>query len=139
MDVNILVYAHREDAADHPRWREWLENVLRSDESFGVSELVLSGFLRVVTHPRIFVAPTPLAMALEFADALRTARNAVMLQPGPRHWEIFRRLCEEGHAKGNLIPDAYHAALAIETGSEWLTTDRDYRRFPGLRCRNPLD
>jgi uncharacterized protein len=69
---------------------------------------------------------------------LRRAPNAVLFQPGARHWEIFRRLCEQGNAKGNLVADAYHAALAIETGSEWQTTDRDYARFPGLRWRNPL-
>jgi uncharacterized protein len=78
-------------------------------------------------------------VALEFADAERTARNAVIVRPGVRHWDNFRRLCEEGKAKVNLVADAYHAALAIETGSEWLTTDRHYARFPGLRWRHPLE
>jgi hypothetical protein len=58
--------------------------------------------------------------------------------PGERHWGIFRRLCNEVGARGNLVPDAYLAALAIESGSEWVTTDRDYARFPGLRWRHPL-
>jgi hypothetical protein len=62
-----------------------------------------------------------------------------VLSPGPRHWQIFTGLCAETGARGNLIPDAYLAALAIETGSEWITTDGDYRRFPGLRLRHPLD
>jgi hypothetical protein len=62
----------------------------------------------------------------------------VTLAPGERHWDIFQRLCREVNAKGNLIPDAYLAALAIESGSEWITTDRDYARFPGLRWRHPL-
>jgi uncharacterized protein len=138
MDVNVLVYAHREDVADHTRWKQWLEGVLRSEESFGLSDLVLSGFVRVVTHPRVFTQPTPVDVALEFCNVLRGAPNAVLLQPGPRHWDIFQRLCHEGKAKGNLVSDACHAALAIETGSEWQTTDRDYARFPGLRWRNPL-
>lgn len=91
-----------------------------------------------MTHPRVFSPPTPIERALEFADALRGQPNCVVLAPGPRHWDIFTRLCRAVGAKGNLVPDAYLAALAIETGSEWVTTDRDYSRFPGLRWRHPL-
>jgi len=109
-----------------------------SDEPVGVSELVLSGFVRVATHPRIFSPPAPVDQTLAFANALRALPNAVILAPGPRHWEIFERLCVAGGAKGNLVADAYLAALAIETGSEWITSDRDFSRFPGLRWRHPL-
>ena len=94
--------------------------------------------MRVATHPRIFSPPAPVEQALAFATALRTQPNAVVLAPGPRHWEIFERLCQAASAKGNLVADAYLAALAIETGSEWITTDRDFSRFPGLRWRHPL-
>jgi predicted nucleic acid-binding protein len=62
-----------------------------------------------------------------------------VLAPGPRHWGIFTGLCADADVRGNLIPDASFAALAIETGSEWLATDGDYRRFRGLRLRHPLD
>lgn len=103
-----------------------------------MSELVLSGFLRVVTHPRAFDVPTPVDRALTFTDALRSRPNCVLLAPGQRHWGIFARLCRAVGARGNLVPDAYLAALAIESGSEWITTDRDYSRFPGLRWRHPL-
>lgn len=99
---------------------------------------MLSSFVRVVTHARIFPVPTPLATALAAADALRQQPNCVLLSPGPRHWEIFAGLCRSVGAKGNLVADAYLAALAIETGSEWITTDRDYSRFPELRWRHPL-
>lgn len=100
---------------------------------------MLCGFLRIVTHPRIFKTPSPLKNALKFAADLRERENAVALAPGPDHWRIFTTLCEESGAKGNLVPDAYLAALAIETGSEWITTDRDYGRFPGLRWRHPFN
>ncbi|MGE5221608.1 MAG: PIN domain-containing protein [Omnitrophica WOR_2 bacterium] len=60
------------------------------------------------------------------------------ISPVPRHWELFRRLCETASVKGNLVPDAYLAALAIESGCEWITTDRDYNCFPGLKWRHPL-
>lgn len=138
LDVNVLVYAHREDAPDHERYLEWLEELANGSESFGVAELVLSGFLRIVTHPKIFATPTPLRAALDFAETLRSQPHCVILSPGPRHWEIFTRLCVEGGAKGNLVPDAYLAALAIESGSEWVTADRGFARYPGLRWRHPL-
>lgn len=91
-----------------------------------------------MTHPRVFREPTLPEDALAFCEAVRSSPNAVSLAPGPRHWEIFTRLCAESGARGNLVPDAFLAALAIEAGSEWITTDRDYARFPGLRIRHPL-
>jgi hypothetical protein len=100
---------------------------------------VLSGFLRIVTHPRVFKTPTPLRQAIAFSDALRSQPNATVLAPGRRHWEIFTDLCSHANARGNLVADVYLAALAIETGSVWATTDGDYRRFRGLRLIHPLD
>ena len=138
LDVNVLVYAHRRDAPDHARYREWLQSVLESDVAYGLADLVLSGFLRVVTHPRVFKQPSPLETALTFVAEARDRPNCVPVAPGERHWEIFVRLAREVGARGNMIADAYLAALAIESGSEWVTTDRDYARFPGLRWRHPL-
>lgn len=138
-DVNVLVYAFREDAPGHPGYRAWVQSLVSSDQAFGTADLVLSAFVRVVTHPRVFAPPTPVDRALEFVDLLREQPNRVPIAPGPRHWDIFSRLCREAGARGNLVPDAYLAALAIESGSEWVTTDRDYARFRGLRWRHPLD
>lgn len=138
-DVNVLVYAHREDTAHHAGCRGWLEAVVNGDEAYGVSALVLSGFIRVVTHPKIFSKPSKISDALAFADQLLDPANCVVVEPGPRHWEIFRRLCVENGVKGNLVPDAYLAALAIEAGCEWVTTDRDFSRFKGLRWQHPVD
>jgi toxin-antitoxin system PIN domain toxin len=137
VDVNILVHAFREDAPRHAPLRAWLEDLVYSESAFALSELVLSGFLRIVTHPRVFSPATPLEPALEFVEALRAQPNCVLLAPGERHWSIFARLCRDGAARGNLVPDAYLAAIAIESGSELATTDRDFARFPGLRWRPP--
>lgn len=137
--MNVLVYAHREDSRDHARHHAWLEEAINGPQAFGMSDLVLSGFLRVVTHPRVFSTPTPMERALEFVGVLRSAANCVRVVPGERHWEIFADLCRGADARGNLVPDAWFAALAIESGSEWITTDRDYARFPGLRWRHPLE
>jgi uncharacterized protein len=139
VDVNVLVYAHRLDTARHQDYADWLRNLLADQEPYGVADLVLSGFLRVVTHPKVFRQPTPLETALAFVEVLRTQPNCVPVAPGARHWEIFTGLCQVAGVKGNLVPDAYLAALAIESGSEWVTTDRDFSRFPGLRWRQPLD
>ena len=137
-DVNILVYAYREDADRHPEYREWLEDVVNRPDSFGFSTLVLSGFLRVVTHARIFEPPSPLADARRFIEPIVERPNAIQVNPGYRHWEIFMDLCRRVEAKGNLIPDAYLAALSIESGCEWITADRGFSRFPGLKWRSPL-
>ncbi len=104
----------------------------------GVSELVLSGFVRVVTHPRVFDPPDPVEAALDFAAAVRGQPAAVLVTPGERHWAVFDQLCRAAGARGNLVPDAWLAALAIESGAEFITTDRDFSRFPGLRWRHPL-
>jgi toxin-antitoxin system PIN domain toxin len=138
-DVNVLVYAHRRDCLNHIAYRRWLEDCVSSDQAYGMSNLVLSAFLRAVTHPRIFKSPSRLEDALRFASELRSPTNCVVITPGARHWEIFTRLCRAAGVKGNLVSDAYLAALAIESGSEWITTDRDYSRFPGLRWRHPLE
>jgi toxin-antitoxin system PIN domain toxin len=136
-DVNVLVYAHREDTLDHASYRTWFEDVVNGEEAYGMAELVLSGFVRVVTHPKVFKRPSPLADALVFADQVRGQPNCVRVSPGARHWDVFTRLCRESDARGNVVPDAYLAALAIESGCEWVTTDRDYARFKGLRWRHP--
>jgi len=92
----------------------------------------------VVTHPRVFDPPDLVAAALAFADAVRSQPGAIPVTPGDRHWAIFADLCRATEARGNLVPDAYLAALAIESGAEFITADRDFSRFPGLRWRHPL-
>lgn len=137
-DVNVLLYAYWQGAEDHARYRAWLEGVLASDEAFGLSDLVLSSFVRIATSPRVFSPPAPLEEALLFCERLRERPSCVSVSPGPRHWGLFRRLCAAARVKGNLVADAYLAALAIESGCTWVTTDRDYARFPGLKTLHPL-
>ena len=134
----MLVYAHRGGTTEHEQIGAWLEGVVNGVNAFGLSTLVLSGVLRIITHPRVFAKPTPVDVALDFVRSLRALPNSVEVTPGPRHWEIFDSLCEATRPTGNEIPDAYHAALAIESGSEWVTTDRGFARFEGLRWRHPL-
>jgi toxin-antitoxin system PIN domain toxin len=138
-DVNVLVHAYREDTPRHAEFLGWLEDVINSPQPFAVSDAVLCSFLRIVTHPRIFKTRSSLESAVSFARTVRDQPNAVIVGPGPRHWGIFVDISRASDARGSLIQDAYLAALAIETGSELITTDRDFARFPGLRWSHPLD
>ena len=137
-DVNVLVYAHREDLPQHAGFSAWLRQEVESGRGYAVCDASLSGFLRVVTNARVFVDPTPLDVALRFVEALRGREGAINLSPGDRHWGLFSELCTAIGARGNDIPDAYLAALAIESGSELVTADRGFGRFPGLRWSCPV-
>ncbi|WP_207670069.1 PIN domain-containing protein [Glaciibacter flavus] len=97
-------------------------------EPLGVTDAVLAGFVRVVTHPRIFVDPTPTTTALEQASALRSASGVIVIASGAGYWDAFDRCCREGDARGNLVVDAAHAASAVETGARFVTFDRDDAR-----------
>lgn len=136
-DVNVLVYAHREEMPDHGATLSWLRQVAEGEPPFGVSELVLSRFLRVVTNRRIFREPTSMSDATAFVEALVNRPNAHLLRPGPRNLGIFLGLCAGG-CQGADVADAYHAALAIEHDCTWVTTDSGFGRFPGLSWMHPL-
>lgn len=139
VDVNVLVYAFRRDAPDHQRYANWLRELVDSDSAFGMTDIVLSGFARIVTHPAIFNLPSTIERAIAFAERIRCRPQCVIVVPGPRHWSLFATLCRDTRATGNLVPDAYLAALAIESGCEWITTDRGFARFRGLHWRHPFD
>jgi uncharacterized protein len=139
LDVNILVQAHREDADRHEKTKVWLERAMIEPGGVAVSDLVLSGFIRIVTHPKVFKESTPLNLALEFVEDFRSREEVHILSAGQAHWSHFTTLCRQSDARGNQIPDAYHAALALETGCEWITLDRGFGRYPGLRWRHPFD
>lgn len=136
-DVNILVHAFRTDTSDHALCRDWLEKVVNGPSLYGMAPQVLSGMIRVATHPKVFVRPSVIEETIEFCNLLLKQPHCTVIQPGEQHWSIFSRLCRESDARGNLVPDAWFAALAIESGCEWITLDRDYARFSGLRWSVP--
>ena len=137
-DVSILIYAFRNDSPDHERYREWLEAIINGPEAYAVSPQVLCSFIRITTHPRIYRYPSLLEDALAFSRILQEQPQAVQIIPQDNHWEIFETLCKESAASGNLIQDAWFAALAIGSGCEWIAEDRDYTRFKGLRWHPPF-
>ncbi len=134
IDVNVLVYAHRAELPQHPPFARFLEGLLAEERSFGVPEIALSSFVRVVTQPA-FRPPSTTAEALDFCAALKSSPRCMIVQPSGRHWAIFDRLCRAAGARGKLVPDAYLAAFALDLDAEFVTADRDFGKFPGLRWR----
>ncbi len=137
-DVNVLLYAFRSDTEDHDRYRRWLMDVANGVEPYGIAPQTLASLIRIATHPKIFPVPSRLGTVITFCDALTGQPNCRIVQPGDRHWPLFLELCQAAGATGNLVQDAWFAALAIEHGCEWITTDGDFVRFAGLRARRPF-
>lgn len=132
-DVNVLIHAHRGESSEHETHRDLIAGEISGEQTYAVCDYVINGFLRIVTNRRIFRTPTPVRQAVAFADQFRHQPNAVVVTPGPRHWSIFTRLCEETGIAGEDLPDAFLAALAIEHGCEFVTADKGFARFRGLR------
>jgi toxin-antitoxin system PIN domain toxin len=137
-DVNVLIYAFRRDLAQHAVCRPWLVAVVSGDARFGLSPLVLSAVVRITTNPRAFRRPSATQEAFGFCEDLLGQPHCQIVEPSDRHWNIFRRLCIETDTGGSRVTDAWFAALAIEWGCEWVTLDRDYARFPGLKWQLPV-
>lgn len=138
-DVNVLLNAQNTALDRQAEYHRWLEGVLDGPEPVGVPNLVLSGYLRVLTDPRLFPRALSPRGALEAVEAIRSAPAYVPLEPGPRHWDAFTDLCRTTEARGDRVGDAYLAAIAVEHGCEWISADRGFARFPRLRWRHPLD
>jgi len=136
-DVNVLIYAFRSDAANHSTCNSWLNGVVAGEARFGISPLALAAVARITTNRRSYANPSTPAEAFAFGDYLLGQPHCQVVEPGERHWEIFKRLCIETDTRGGHVTDAWYAALAIEWGCEWITFDRDYARFPGLKWQVP--
>ena len=137
-DVSVLVAAFRDNHPAHAVCRQWLLRTLGQPGQLALSELVLSGVLRVVTHPGTPIGGVALDAALEFTNSLVGVRGVAIIRSGPRHWRIFVDLAHATSTRGAVLSDAYHAAIAIEHRCEWVTLDRDFARFPGLRWSMPV-
>ena len=138
LDVNVLVNAHRLDAPDHRDYADLLVELANGSEPVGLADIVLSGFLRVVTNRRIFKVPTPTDVAIQSVSRLIGSPAGMLLRSGERHWSIFLELADAMSARGNDVPDAYIAAYAIENNATLLSADRGFARFERLRWRHPL-
>ncbi len=138
-DVNVLVYAYRREADRHERYEAWLTALLNSSDDLALAETVLTGFVRIVTHPKIMSDPAPAAHALEFVRTLRAARRALPVPGTASTWDHFAELAgADAQVRGNLVPDAWIAALARSHGCRIATADRGFARFPGVEFFDPV-
>ena len=138
LDVNILLYAYNADAPQHAASAAWLEEALRTADVVGLPWPTVWAFLRLSTNPRVWPNPLPAAEAFRIINELLALPSVVLVQPGPRHMEIFELVTSKFRAAGPLMSDAVLAALAMENGAALASTDRDFSRFEDMRWINPL-
>lgn len=137
-DINLLLYAHFSEFAQHGEARSWWEELLGGREPVGVPWSVSIGFLRLTTHPSKLTMPLTLEQAVAVVESWLSHPHVSVLQPGSQHLSILAEVLTAAGRGGNVVPDAHIAALAIEHDAEVHTNDRDFARFPGLRWSNPL-
>ena len=139
VDTNILVYAHREDAEWHAKASQRVKRLAEGRAAWAIPWPCVHEFLAIVTHPRVFLPPTPLARAIEQVEAWLESPSLVLLAEGPEYWALLRSLLESARVVGPLVHDARIAALCLHHGVQELwSADRDFSRFPRLTVRNPL-
>ena len=132
-DVNVLLAASRSDHPHHAVARSWLEGALAAAETgalFTVMPMVLASVLRLVTSPKIFLQPTPIADAVGFIDAI-LAMPGVQLAPLGPEWHKLRQLCLDRQLGGNDLPDAWLAAAVDQQGEHLVSFDRDFKKLLG--------
>ncbi|MGA8428518.1 MAG: type II toxin-antitoxin system VapC family toxin [Candidatus Sulfotelmatobacter sp.] len=138
IDANILIYAHESSFALHAKARDWLDAQLNGFAPVGIPWSSVTTFLRIVTNPRVFRDPEPMADAWRQANDWLSAEMVRVPQPTEKHSQVFGEFLLLSGVHSNLVPDAHLAALAVEHGLTLCTTDGDFARFPGLRWLNPL-
>ena len=138
-DVNLLIYAANEAAAKHEQALAWVEDTLSGTETVALAWPVLTGFVRVVTNPRVLQRPWDARQALDVVEGWLAQPPVTVVHPSDRHLAVLRDLLVPLGTAGNLTSDAHLAALAIEHGATLCSADVDFSRFAGLRWVNPLD
>lgn len=127
-DVNILIYAHKREYAEHQFYKNWLEELLEGAKPFALSPFVAVAFIRIVTRSPND-NPTPLSQALYFIDTILSSDFCHQPYAGKNHWQLVRTLCRQTKSTGKLVGDIQHAALAMEHGCTWVTRDADFKKF----------
>ena len=137
-DINLLVYAYNADSLHHSRAKSWWETQLSGHGMVGLPWIVLHGFIRIMTHPRIMAVPILPGVAVDHVRSWLDVRNTTVVEPGRSHVPVLRQLLDELGCAANLTTDAVIASIAIEYQAELHSNDADFARFSGLRWVNPL-
>lgn len=138
VDLNVLLYAVNSDAALHQRARTWWEAAVNDEETIGLPWVVLLGFLRLTTNPRIFPRPLAPGAAAARVDTWLARENIRIVSEKDGHWESLKALLQHSGTAGNITTDAHLAALAMTHDAVLVSSDADFARFKGLRWENPL-
>jgi uncharacterized protein len=139
VDTNILVYAHREESPFHGRAAACMTEIAEGNAPWAIPWPCIHEFFSIVTHPRIYDPPSPIARAVGQLDAWLESPTLVVLSESMAHWSILRSLVTSAQISGPMIHDARIAVICMQNGvSELLSADRDFGRFPGFNTRNPL-
>jgi uncharacterized protein len=138
LDANILLYAYDKSAAHHETCRAWLESALNAGETIALPWQTILAFVRIATNPRAVKHPLSGAHACDIVGTWLERPNVVVINAADRFWNILRQQIIEGQVSGPLVTDAALAALAIEHGATLCSTDRDFRRFEGLKLVDPI-
>ena len=137
-DANLLIYAHNVDADRYEPAHHWLESILRGPEPVAFPWAIIHTFLRLTTSTRALPEPYTIEEAIEIVNRWMRVPATRIIEPGPRYWNILRLVLAQSAVRGKMVSDAHLAALAIEHDATLYTSDRDFRRFRGLRVVNPL-
>ena len=138
LDVNVLVYAFRQDSVKHEECRDWLTKQIRNRNGLVLIDIVLVGFLRICTHSKIFREPSSISEATNFLTVMISNPNVTLISSTPETWHTFSRILEKTNVQGNKISDAWLAAIAMERNVTWISTDSDFNLFPNLKLLNPF-
>lgn len=138
LDANLLLYAYDDTSLRHEAARAWLEQTLSNEPDVRLGVVTVLAFVRIATDARVFEQPLDPADAIGIVAGMLARPNVSLASPGDRHWGLLAEVATTGQARGPMLMDAHLAALALEHGAALATTDRDFRRFPGVRLVDPL-
>jgi uncharacterized protein len=137
-DINLLIYAHNLRAPHHQKALYWWNECLQGHEGVALAWVVILGFVRLTTHPKVFAHPLTVEGAVERVEEWLSLPHIHLVHPAPTHFTTWSNLLKRVGTAGNLTTDTHLAALAIDRGLILQTTDADFARFPGLKWNNPL-
>jgi len=137
LDANILLYAYDSESVQHAACRTWLQTAFNDEETIALPWQTVLAFVRIVTNPRAVRRPLTGSEACAIADSWLQRPNVLVLDAGERFWEIFQTQMVEAQVSGPLVTDTALATLAMEHGATLCSTDRDFRRFRGLKLLDP--
>lgn len=139
VDVNVLLYASDESSAFHPKALELIGRLARGPDLLYLFWPVVMGYLRMATHPAIFPRPLSVEAATGNVEQLLALPHARSAGEGDDFWHVYGAVTSGMVVRGNLVPDAHLVSLMRENGVGTLWThDRDFRKFEGIRVRDPF-